>query len=293
MKYTKPPLTFQEQVELLKSRGLIITDDAKTITILQNINYYRLSAYFPPFQTEKDVFDKGTTLDAILCLYEYDRRLQNLILEASANIEISVRTQLAYYLAHNYGTFGYLDSGNFYHFFDHYHWLRRIRESINRSHEVFVKHFRAKYTSETDLPVWMVCEVISFGQVSQLLRGLKKTDRQAIAKSHFDIDHMLMTSWLHTIVYVRNLCAHHSRIWNRILAIQPMRNKKDRDWNGIRNDKIFAVFLIIKKLTRFVGKWDEWGGKLLTLLGEFPNVDVTRMGFPDNWREVIFERHKV
>ena len=133
----------------------------------------------------------------------------------------------------------------------------------------------------------MVCEAISFGQISQLLRGLKKKDRTAISRSHFDIDHILMTSWFHTIVYVRNLCAHHSRIWNRILAIRPMRNNKDTDWDGIRNEKIFAVFLIIKKLTRFGGSWDEWSGKLLTLLGEFPNVDVARMGFPDNWREYI------
>jgi len=103
MKYTKRPLTFEEQVDLLRSRGLIITDDAKAVTILENINYYRLSAYFPPFQTAKDVFDEGTTLEAILSLYEYDRRLQNLILEASAKIEISVRTQLAYHLAHSYG----------------------------------------------------------------------------------------------------------------------------------------------------------------------------------------------
>lgn len=287
MKYTKPPLTFQEQVELLKSRGLIITDDAKTNTVLENINYYRLSAYFPPFQTKKDVFDEGTTLEVILSLYEFDMRLQNLILEASANIEIGVRTQLAYHLAHSYGTFGYIDSSNFYHYFDHYHWLKRIRENINRSHEVFVKHFRAKYTSENDLPVWMICEVISFGLVSQLLKGLKKKDKKAISKGHFGIDHILMTSWIHTIVYVRNLCAHHSRIWNRILSIRPIRNKKDKDWDGIRNDKIFAVLLIIKKLNRLAGNWEEWSGKLLTLLGDFPNVDVTRMGFPDNWKEVI------
>ncbi len=293
MKYTKPPLTFQEQVELLKSRGLIIRDKAETITILQNINYYRLSAYFPPFQTEKDIFKEGTTLDNVLCLYEYDRRLQNLILEAVAGIEISVRTQLAYHLAHNYGTFGYINSGNFYHYFDHFHWLARIRENIGRSHEIFVKHFRNKYTSETDLPVWMVCEVISFGQISQLCRGLKKKDRQAISKSHFGIDHILMTSWLHTIVYVRNLCAHHSRVWNRILAIKPIRNKKDREWDGVRNDKIFAVFLIIKNLTRFCGNWNEWSGKLLTLLGEFPNIDVARMGFPNNWREIIFDHKSV
>jgi len=287
MKYTKLPLTFPEQVELLKSRGLIITDDAKTIEMLQNINYYRLSAYFPPFQIKKDTFNEGTTLEAILYLHEYDMRLQNLILEALANIEITIRTQLAYHLAHKYGAFGYLDSGNFYHRFDHYHWLKRVRENINRSHEVFVKHFRAKYTSETDLPVWMVCEAISFGQVSQLLRGLKKKDKKAISKNHFELDHMLMTSWIHTIVYVRNLCAHHSRIWNRILAIRPMRNNKDTEWDGIRNEKIFAVFLIIKKLTRFGYSWSEWRGKLMTLLGEFPNVDVTRMGFPDNWREYI------
>jgi len=291
MRYTKPPLTFQEQVELLKSRGLIIANDAEAIKVLQNINYYRLSAYFPPFQTEKDMFDQGTTLDAIFCLHEYDRKLQNLILEALANIEVSIRTQLAYHLGHKYGPFGYLDSHNFYYYFDHYHWLKNIRENIKRSHEGFIKHFRTKYTSENDLPIWMVCEAISFGQISQLFRGLKKKDRQAISKNHFNIDHILMTSWLHTIVYIRNLCAHHSRIWNRILAIRPMRNKKDKNWDKIRNDKIFTIFLIIKKLTRFSTSWDEWSGKLLTLLGEFPNVDVIRMGFPNNWREVLFGNH--
>lgn len=289
MKYTKIPLTFQEQVELLRNRGLVIGDNVDAIAILKNINYYRLSAYFPPFQTQKDVFDEGTTLEDILYVYEFDRRLQNIIIEALANIEISIRTQLAYHLAHNYGTFGYLDSVNFYHYFDHYHWLKKIGENVNRSHEVFVKHFRIKYKSEADLPVWMVCEVISFGLVSQLFRGLKKKDRQAISKGHFEIDHILMTSWLHTIVYVRNLCAHHSRIWNRILSIQPVRNKKDKNWDGIRNNKIFAVLLIMKKLTRFGGSCDEWSGKLLTLLGEFPNVDVTRMGFPINWRELMFD----
>jgi len=80
------------------------------------------------------------------------------------------------------------------------------------------KHWRA----------FFFCEVISFGQISQLLRGLKKKDRTAISRSHFEIDHMLMTSWIHTIVYVRNLCAHHSQIWNRVQAIRPMLNNKDR-----------------------------------------------------------------
>jgi len=75
MKYQKPPLTFKEQCEILQSRGLIITDDSVAIEALQNINYYRLSAYFPPFQIQKDLFNPGTTLDDILSLYEFDRQL--------------------------------------------------------------------------------------------------------------------------------------------------------------------------------------------------------------------------
>ena len=76
------------------SRNLLVKDETEAAAILQNINYYRLSAYFPPFQTEKDVFDKGTTIESILSRYEFDRELQNLILDILANIEISVRTQL-------------------------------------------------------------------------------------------------------------------------------------------------------------------------------------------------------
>ena len=214
---------------------------------------------------------------------------QNLILEILASIEILTRGQLAYYLGHEYGAFGYLEAGNFYYYFNHYNWLKKVRENVNRSHEVFVKHYYSKYTSETDLPVWMVCELISFGQVSQLYSGLKKKDRQAISRNNFDIDHMLMTSWLHTIVYIRNLCAHHSRVWNRTLAIQPLRNKKDEIWDGVRTNKIFAVLLVIKKLTGYIGTWDEWSGKLLTLLGEYPDINLNMMGYPDNWREVLFD----
>ncbi|MCK4752702.1 MAG: Abi family protein [Planctomycetes bacterium] len=289
MKYGKPPLTFEQQIELLKSRGLIINNDSEAIEILENINYYRLSAYFLPFQSSKDKFNEGTTFVNILHLYEFDRKLQNLVLEALAGIEIAVRTQLAYQLAHKYGTFGYLDSNNFYHYFNHYNWLKKVQENVQRSHEVFVKHFRRKYTSETDLPIWMICEAIQFGQVSQLFQGLKKHDKQAIARGHFKIDQQVFTSWLHSIVYVRNLCAHHSRAWNRTLAIRPKKLHKSADWANVENDKIFSVFLIIKDLMFMRNQWDGWSGKLLTLLGDFPGVDVSRMGFPKNWRDILFD----
>ena len=135
----------------------------------------------------------------------------------------------------------------------------------------------------------MVCEVISFGQISQLFCGLWKQDKQIIAREHFGIDQVLLISWLHTIVYIRNLCAHHSRVWNRTLSISPKVPNKISEWQGVNNTKIFAVFLIIRKLMLVRGNWDQWSGELLTLLGEFPKIDVSKMGFPENWRDLLFE----
>ena len=139
------------------------------------------------------------------------------------------------------------------------------------------------------MPIWMAVELMSFGQISQFFKGMKKHDKQDVARGYFKVDQRLMSSWLHTIVYIRNLCAHHSRIWNRKLAIRPLATKKDNDWTAIDNSKIFSVFLLIKKMTHFRDKWDDWSGKLLTLLGEFTEIDVSKMGFPSNWRDILFD----
>jgi abortive infection bacteriophage resistance protein len=125
MRYQEPPLTFQQQCEILRSRGLIIADEPAVINTLQNINYYRLSAYFSPFQTQKDAFNTGTTLDDILSLYEFDSRLSLLLAEAFARVEISIRTQIAYRLSHQYGPFGYTDHKNLYFYFNHFDWLKK------------------------------------------------------------------------------------------------------------------------------------------------------------------------
>ncbi len=292
MKYTKPPLPFNEQIKLLQSRCLIIKDAKKALHILEHINYYRLSAYCLPFQSTKDIFDEGTTFEDILYLYEFDRRLRNLLIEGLGRIEISAKTQIAYYLAMNYGVFCYTRSSVFEFkpplmYISHSEWIEKVRGSIKHSHEGFKTHFFSRYDEETDLPIWMAVELMSFGQVSQLYKGMKKHDRQNIARGYFKIDQRLMSSWLHTIVYIRNLCAHHGRVWNRRLAIRPLANKKDIDWNGVDNSRVYSIFMLIKKMMHFKDKWDEWNRKLLALLKEFHKIDIKKMGFPDNWKETI------
>jgi abortive infection bacteriophage resistance protein len=165
--------------------------------------------------------------------------------------------------------------------------LKRVEDSVAQSHETFVKHFKEKYTSERHLPIWMICEVISFGQISQLFKGLRKHDRQAIAREKFQVDQKVMISWLHTLVYVRNLCAHHCRIWNRTLAIRPKILHRSSKWWNVRNDKLFCIILVLKHLTNIQHKWDEWTRKLFTLLETFSYVDTSKMGFPDNWKRLI------
>ena len=287
MPYNKPPLTLDEQCDLLVQRGLRIHNRPRAIETLKHVHYYRLSAYFLPFQTEKDCFNPGTTLDDILQLYEFDRRLSLLMNEILAHVEVGFRSQLAYYLAHTYGPFGYIYPSSFSPDFRHDPWLRRVIESIGRSHETFVKHFRKKYKDESHLPIWMVCEVVSFGQISQLYRGMKRHDRQTIAKNIYGIDQVILASWLHTLVYMRNLCAHHSRLWNRTLAIRPQKPKSSDIWQELRNDRFFSIVMVIKSLIRMPDRWTHWVKNLTQLLHEFSEININAMGFPIDWKELL------
>jgi abortive infection bacteriophage resistance protein len=102
-------------------------------------------------------------------------------------------------------------------------WLARIEEAQSRSHENFVVHFENKYTGV--LPVWVVTELLDFGGLSTLFQGLKGVDRNAIAEELGVLDTKggngrAVTNWMHAMTYLRNICAHHSRLWNANMAVQ-------------------------------------------------------------------------
>jgi len=174
---------------------------------------------------------------------------------------------------------------NFSSGFDHPDWLAKLEESIKRTHEDYVKDFFNEYDEEKVLPIWIVIEIMSFGQLSVMLRGLKRSDRKDIAEKCFGIDEARLYSWVHTLVYLRNLCAHHSRIWNRTLAIKPMTTKRLPEWKAISNYKIFCVFLIFKKLMIIPEQWEDWKNDLICLLKESNNINIKMMDFPDEWEE--------
>lgn len=283
MKYQKPPLIFEEQLKLLESRGLIINDKELALAYLNNVSYYRLSAYFLPFKNN-DLFIADTNFNQIIELYKFDRKLRILVLEAIEIIEISLRTQLIYHLSHAYGAFGYLEPGNFSPRFKHADWLQRTNEAASASTETFINHFKNKYTASKHLPLWMVLEVISFGSLSTLYKGLKGTDQQAISKK-FGVPDVVLSSWLHSLVYARNLCAHHARLWNRILTFKPKIPNNIYLLSNANNNTVYGLLCIIQYNLSKIDPRLDWKHQLITLLKAHPSVSVKAMGFPLNWEQ--------
>ncbi len=285
MKYTKPPLSYEQQVDLLIGRGLIVKDKQHAIQILSQVGYYRLSAYRFPFQQEADKFSKGITFEDLYSLYQFDHDLRGIILEALAIVEVAMRARLIYHLSHSYGAFGYLEKKNFLARFSHQAWLDNIEEETVRSKETFVTHYKKKYVGSTHLPLWMLGEVLSFGAFSKLYSGLHNPDKTIISQD-FGVYFPVFGSWMHSFVYVRNVCAHHGRLWNRELAIKPGIPHKVKLWQDpflIENHRIFGVIAVLTYCLLKVRSEYDLVSHVKTLLDLNPSISKVQMGMTLNW----------
>lgn len=287
--FTKPATTYAEQVDLLRQRGMEIEDEANAVLYLQHINYYRLGAYWLPFEMDHDrhAFRPGTRFSDVLNLYIFDRELRLLILDAIERIEVSVRSQWAYQLAHRHNPHAHLDLAIAQ---KRYHWqsnLDKLTKEVERSDETFIQHLTQTY-QEALPPVWAVCEVMSLGLLSRWYGNLKPmATRRAIASTH-DIDQGVMESWLHHLTYIRNTCAHHSRLWNREFTITPERprTKPTRLAHEFvpGSRKLYNTLLIIVHMMDVIAPNHHWRQRLKALI-EHHHVGVHPMDFPTDWTQ--------
>ena len=286
--YTKPALTFPEQLDLLESRGLAIPDRTAAEAILSRISYYRFSAYCLPFKNNRDKFHKGTTWEKVMGLYELDRHLRLLVMDALERVEVAIRTAVTYTLAHAYDAFGYLDPANFRPDFEHAKWLEKLTGEIEKSHETFIQHFKYKYDGYPRLPIWMASEVMSFGSLSRLYEGMVDTDQQKVSEQ-YALPVLVLRSWLRSLSFIRNVCAHHSRLWNRELAIAPKMPFAKHGWlpDEIPNQKrLFAVFIMLRHLMDGQPSAEKWQKDVTRLIEPVAADYKFRivMGLPDNWQ---------
>ena len=279
----KKSTTFSEQVNILESRNLKIEDRDEAIDILSRVNYYRLSAYMLSYKRSNE-FQEDVSIRDIYSIYEFDKRFRNLVIGLLESIEIAFRTQIAYTIAHKYGPIGYLDKENFVDEGIHGETINQLLSEIDRSDEIFVRHHKQNYQGV--FPVWVAIEVASFGLLSKIYSNLENEDKSRIAKEYYGLPYKYIKSWLYTLSTFRNKRAHYGRTYNKRLTIKPIIHKKDSK-KGIENDTVFSVLFIMKKLVKDKAEWDTFVTNLNALVEKYEKVDVTLMGFPENWEDIL------
>ncbi len=299
MEYVKEFKTIEEQADLMISRGLIC-DKPVLEERLQWINYYRLSGYLYPFRQENsDNYIEGTSLDVIWNRYCFDRKLRLLILDGIARIEVGIKTVIIQVFARNKGPFGYTERASLPNIDDDefYGLIQKLRDDAVSSKAQFVLAFKEKYGVEhPDLPLWMAMELMTFGSMLKFYEGMEKELQNEIAEK-FNQQKASFITWLKSLNVVRNICAHHDRLWNRVLGVKPVlypksdeKKRKSKWFNPIpvSNSRIFAIITIIIESLSVIAPKSGWKNRLIELLEENSNIPLFEMGFPKKWKETPF-----
>lgn len=295
--FNKKPTSTNDQLRLMKLRGLIIGDNDRVIRYLNQISYYRLSAYFLPYQKLKNKFNQETNFDLILDTYKFDRKLRLLVFDCIERIEVAIRAQIINVLCKNHNSSHWHDdkkvfvksyreiNGKRIDFFKDFQKI--IAKNCNlKNPEVFIKHYKKKYNHPDNPPSWMCVELLTIGELSRLFKGLKSnSDKQEIA-DFFKLHHTVFESWLHTLTYVRNICAHHSRLWNRDFAIRPEILKKPKiKWINSQfnlNHRTFYFLCILKYMLCSANPNNKMKQKVIALLKMYPQVPIKYIGIPSD-----------
>jgi abortive infection bacteriophage resistance protein len=313
MAYIKPYLPVPDQLALMKSRGMVISDDALAQSYLNKIGYYRLSGYWFPYRqsiksvhgtTVLDDFRENSKFSEIVELYVFDKKLRLLLMDAIERIEIALRVQITLELGKR-GPNAHRDRGALHPNFisrairgstETYHqkWLRLHDDAYIRSKEEFAKHFKTKYPTE-DPPIWIAAELWDFGAMSMLYSGLKKGDQTTIANFFSIPSFGIMESWLRSINVTRNICAHHSRLWNKASVVQPAWPTKEDcpDLGHIHGNtqaqtRVYGIACVCAYLLRSINPNSLWKERFKILIKAFPTskiITLAAAGFPDDWEK--------
>lgn len=319
VEYTKDWLSVERQVERLKEHDLEMLDEDHAVRVLAAIGYYRLTGYLYPFRrSETYVDDEGRTRVRVLSgfrsgtrlshaqeIIDFDRRLRMLVLDGLERIEVAVRMRIGYVLGRA-SAFAYEDPTRFVGAFTadgtdirdpkpskHVQWLQRVSARQAGSDEKFVEHFREKYDDR--MPVWALTEILELGHLSVLYRGMNQVDAEELARALGVPTKKLMASWLASLNYMRNVAAHHARLFNRKLQNAPSRPKigqipvLDHLRQSEHPKQVYGTYnalAVIAYLLPSIDPDTDWAARVAALFRDFPTSDVLTiesLGAPVDW----------
>lgn len=292
MSTVKPFQTIEEQIEILKSRGLIIDDYPYAVKTLREINYYRLSGYTLTLR-KGDQFYPYVRLEDIVQIYYFDSELRTLLLHLLDHIELKLRTQIGYVHGKRHGPLGYIEAYTYQNPRHFRQFISNFEKSIQQNqNEVFVQHHETHRNSQ--FPVWVAMELLSFGSLSKFFNNMDPQVQLDICREYYcGIPVKYISNWLHCLTTLRNLCAHRSRLYNRGMTVGMLFSKPEQrifqhygyDSQSIGKELFFYIVIIDRIL------FDEDLRKLLwtgieDLTGRYPFVMLKHYGFQDDWREL-------
>ena len=239
-------------------------------------------------------------------------------MDAIERVEVAIRATVSNHMCPKYGPDWIADKTVFSSSYTHSDLLRPLREQLNKERRKFGReaerlrssrhvdgalqqriesrmrdnYFRfygATYNHPELPPAWAVLEDLSLGTVSTLFNAIgKSSDKKAIA-SRFKLPFDVLASWLHTLTFVRNCCAHHSRLWNRELSISPSLPKEwviahTRENGPLPQKRLYIVLTLLAYLTDLIDPENQWKLYLAELMDQREPGQLRQMGFPDDWK---------
>tara|TARA_R110002012_G_scaffold276025_5_gene462850 strand:+ start:11087 stop:11986 length:900 start_codon:yes stop_codon:yes gene_type:complete len=292
LKYTKKPFTVDQHIELLRARKLIIDDEERAKKYLANIGYFRLSGYMYHLQSVdgEHNFKEGIKFGDIILHYQFDKKLRSLFLEYLERIEIALRARLTDRYSNSHGFYWYTDKSLFEDQGIYNSINQEIRDHFSDPQERFLKAFKNKYTSESLPPSNMALEILTLGKLSRLYRGLKNQSEKVQIADDFQLPSTILSSWLVYLTNVRNICAHHSRLWNKkVTADRPtIPTRRKYQFKGEIptdfNTTVYGIAAMIDRLLTATNPSNHFINKLVKLIDDNPTINTLSMGFPSNWR---------
>ena len=318
--FDKPALSVEQQLELLKQRGLHVANDDRAMRFLEVVTLFRLSPYMRPFQESdpEHTFKPDSTLGAVVEIYRFDGSLRRITMDAIERVEVAIRATISNHMCPKYGPDWIAEASVFSSSYSHSDLLRPLRDQMtkernklgreidrikksrqadqvqqqrieNRMRDNYFRFYGSTYAHPELPPAWAVLEELSLGTVSTLFNAIgKSVDKKAIA-SRFNLPFEVLASWLHTQTFIRNCCAHHSRLWNRELSIRPSLPKEwiipnAPDDRPQPKQRLFIVLTMLAYLTDLISPDSQWKFRLAEIMDQREPGYLKLMGFPDDWK---------
>ncbi len=268
----------------LWQRNLIIDDRPKAEHALATIGYFRLLIYMRKFQSPIGGFSPRGRFSSILELYEFDRSLRTLSMEATERVELALRQSLGNEMALFYSDpHWYMHESHYETYYGHHGVIAQVIKETKRVSNVGAQHYFSNYGEPRLPPAWQICQKLSFGALSRMYSGLKIDRRKKIAASWMQRE-ILLVSWFRSATTLRNECAHHGRLWKAVMDVDKPMSHSAFAGDFHNPSSFYARACAMKLLLDPLGYGSWWKQELMSLLGDTTVVNPrSDFGFPLGW----------